>query len=59
MIAALEGVKRTYKGEAIINHIVEYFSELEQELSLRIKNTVYPSQIDDKKKTYNEISIKL
>ena len=43
MIATLEGVKRTYEGEAIINQIVEYFFELEQELSLSIKNALYPS----------------
>lgn len=41
MIATLEGVKRTYEGEAIINQIVEYFFELE--LSLSIKNALYPS----------------
>lgn len=40
MIAALEGVKRTYGGEAIINQVVEYFCELEQGLSLSIKNTL-------------------
>lgn len=40
MIAALEGVKRTYGGETIINQVVEYFSELEQGLCLSIKNTL-------------------
>lgn len=40
MIAALEGVKRTYGGETIINQVVGYFSELEQGLCLSIKNTL-------------------
>lgn len=46
MIAVLEEVKRAYEGKAIINQVVEYFSELVKERSLHVKNVLHASYID-------------